>query len=114
MVPRAAAVLLLALLAGCGSASRDELPPAAEPASSPRPAAAPDGRIVDVGFKPEGVVADPIAGIFAVGVREPAELMALLAADESLRTRWREAFADSGWEVESGLERWPTARRRAT
>ena len=35
MVPRAALVLLLALLAGCGSAPRDELPPAAEPASSP-------------------------------------------------------------------------------
>ena len=75
MVPRAAAVLLLALLAGCGSASRDELPPAAEPASSPPPTAAPQGRIVDVGFKPEGVVADPIAGIFAVGVREPGELV---------------------------------------
>jgi DNA-binding beta-propeller fold protein YncE len=75
MVPRAAAVLLLALVAGCGSAAPDELPPAAEPASSPPPAAAPAGRIVNVGFKPEGVVADPIARIFAVGVREPAELV---------------------------------------
>ena len=81
MLPRAAAaaaVLLLvaaSLHAGCGSVAPDELPPAAEPASSPPPAAAPDGRIVDVGFKPEGVVADPIAGIFAVGVREPGELV---------------------------------------
>lgn len=75
MVPRAAAVVLLVLVAGCGSASRDELPPAAEPASSPPPAAAPEGRIVPVGFKPEGVVADPTSGTFAVGVREPGELV---------------------------------------
>jgi DNA-binding beta-propeller fold protein YncE len=77
MVPRAALPLLLALLlaAGCGSAEPDELPPAAEPASSPPAAATPDGRIVRVGFKPEGVVADPVAGVFAVGVREPAELV---------------------------------------
>ncbi len=75
MVPRAAAALLLALLLGCGSASRDELPPAAEPASSPPPAAEPPGRLVGVGFKPEGVVADPGSGIFAVGVREPGELV---------------------------------------
>jgi len=77
MVPRAAVVPLLAavLAAGCGSAGRDELPPAAEPASSPPAAAEPPGRIVQVGFKPEGVVADPIAGTFAVGVREPGELV---------------------------------------
>jgi DNA-binding beta-propeller fold protein YncE len=73
MVPRAAAVLLL-VLAGCGSASRDELPPAAEPASSPPPAAAPEGRIVPVGFKPEGIVADPRTGLVAVGLRSPDEL----------------------------------------
>jgi DNA-binding beta-propeller fold protein YncE len=30
---------------------------------------------VQVGFKPEGVVADPVAGVFAVGVREPAEIV---------------------------------------
>jgi DNA-binding beta-propeller fold protein YncE len=75
MVPRAAVVVLLVALAGCGSASRDELPPAAEPASSPPPAAEPPGRLVTVGFKPEGVVADPSSGTFAVGVREPAELV---------------------------------------
>jgi DNA-binding beta-propeller fold protein YncE len=74
MVPRAAAVLLLAL-AGCGSAAPDELPPAAEPATSPPPAAAPDGRLVPVGFKPEGVVADPRTGLVAVGLRGPDELV---------------------------------------
>ena len=76
MVPRPAAALLLALaLAGCGSAAPGELPPAAEPASSPPPATRPDGRIVQVGHKPEGVVAHPSAGIFTVGVREPGELV---------------------------------------
>jgi hypothetical protein len=75
MVSRAAALLLLALMAGCGSATPGELPPAAEPASSPPPAAVLGGRVVQVGFKPEGVVADPTAGIFAVGVREPGELV---------------------------------------
>jgi DNA-binding beta-propeller fold protein YncE len=68
-------VLLLALVAGCGSAGADELPPAAEPASSPPVTAPPPGRLVAVGFKPEGVIADPVAGVFAVGVREPAELV---------------------------------------
>jgi DNA-binding beta-propeller fold protein YncE len=72
MVPRAAVLVLLALAAaGCGSAGADELPPAAEPASSPPVAAAPDGRVVPVGFKPEGIVADPATGLVAVGLREP-------------------------------------------
>jgi DNA-binding beta-propeller fold protein YncE len=43
MVPVLAAVLLAALLAGCGEAA---LPPAATPAPSPPLAAAPDGRVV--------------------------------------------------------------------
>ncbi len=59
---------------GCGSAAADELPPAAEPASSPPATAAPDGRLVPVGFKPEGVVADPRTGLVAVGLRGPDEL----------------------------------------
>ena len=59
---------------GCGSASRDELPPAAEPASSPPLTATPEGRLVPVGFKPEGAVADPRTGLVAVGLRSPDEL----------------------------------------
>ena len=67
-------VLLLAALAGCGSAAPQELPPAAEPASSPPAAARPAGRVVRVGFKPEGVAADPRTGLVAVGLRRPDAL----------------------------------------
>jgi hypothetical protein len=74
MVPRAALPLLLALVAGCGSAGADELPPAAEPASSPPAVTTPDGRVVPVGFKPEGIVADPSTALVAVGLRSPDEL----------------------------------------
>jgi DNA-binding beta-propeller fold protein YncE len=74
IVPRAAVFMLLALLSGCGSAGAGELPPAAEPASSPPAAATPDGRVVPVGSKPEGVVADPRTGLVAVGLRSPDEL----------------------------------------
>ena len=78
-VPSAATLLAIAALVACGSAPKAELPPAAEPASSPPPAQAPPGRIVEVGFKPEGIAADPRTGIFAVGLRDPegAELALL-------------------------------------
>ena len=75
MVPRAALPLLAVVVAGCGSAAPDELPPAAEPAGSPRPATAPDGRVVSVGLKPEGVAADPRTGLVAVGLRGPDRLV---------------------------------------
>jgi hypothetical protein len=87
MVTRPAVVVLCALVAGCGSAGADELPPAAEPASSPPATATPDGRIVPVGFKPEGVVADSIQGIFAVGVRDPAELVLVEGETGAVVTR---------------------------
>jgi DNA-binding beta-propeller fold protein YncE len=60
----AGAVLLLAI-AGCG------LPVAAEPARSPRPAKAAAGIVVAVGDEAEGVVADPVTHVVAVGVRDP-------------------------------------------
>jgi DNA-binding beta-propeller fold protein YncE len=66
--------LLLAAFAGCGSAPPDTFPPAAEPASSPKPAVTPAGRLVRVGYKPEGVVADPETGLVAVGLRRPPAL----------------------------------------
>ncbi|MGI8805295.1 MAG: YncE family protein [Thermoleophilaceae bacterium] len=69
----AAALLALAFLLGaCGSS--DELPPPAEPAVSPPVSVAPDGRVVDVGHMPEGVVADPATGLVAVGLRDPDRL----------------------------------------
>ena len=87
MVPRAAVIVLLAVVAGCGSASREELPPAAEPASSPPPAAPPDGRLVPVGFKPEGIVADPRSGLIAVALRSPDELALRDGASGAVRRR---------------------------
>jgi DNA-binding beta-propeller fold protein YncE len=85
MVPRAALVPLLALLAGCGSSAADELPPAAEPDSSPPAAAAPDGRVVPVGSEPEGVVARN--GRVAVGLRDPDELALVDGTTGTVRRR---------------------------
>jgi DNA-binding beta-propeller fold protein YncE len=69
------ALLVLAGAAGCGSVTFvGDLPPAAEPASSGPLTERPAGRVVPVGFKPEGVVADPVTGLVAVGLREPDEL----------------------------------------
>jgi DNA-binding beta-propeller fold protein YncE len=86
MAPRAAVVLMLALLAGCGSAARDELPPGAEPASSP-PAGPPDGRVVPVGAMPEGVVVDPATGLVAVGLRGPDVVALVDGATGTVRRR---------------------------
>lgn len=66
--------VLLVAAAGCGSAPDRELPPAAEPASSPPLQSRPAGTVVPVGFKPEGVAADPATGLVAVALREPARL----------------------------------------
>jgi predicted small lipoprotein YifL len=74
ILPLLVLILALAALAGCGSTSPEDLPPAAEPASAPAPAVPPAGRLVRVGFKPEGVVADPRTGLVAVGLRRPAAL----------------------------------------
>jgi DNA-binding beta-propeller fold protein YncE len=72
-VRRAAAAALAALaLAGCGSSKLP--PPAAEPAVSPPPGERPTGRVVRVGSAPEGVIADPVTGLVAVGLRNPDEL----------------------------------------
>ena len=79
------AVLLLALLAGCGSAPRDELPPAASRPPRRRPTAKPAGRLVPIGFKPEGAVADPRTGLVAVGLRAPDELALVNGATGSGR-----------------------------
>nr|MDQ3990227.1 YncE family protein [Actinomycetota bacterium] len=66
------------MLAGCGSEPagppREPLPPAAEPAEAPEPTRAPAGRVVPVGPIAEGVVADPVTGLVAVGLRDPFRL----------------------------------------
>jgi DNA-binding beta-propeller fold protein YncE len=66
--------LLAALLAGCGSETVHELPPAAEPPQSPPLAAPPAGRVTRVGSQPEGIAVDPSSGTVAVALREPARL----------------------------------------
>lgn len=70
-------LLLGGALGGCGSASPSELPPAAEPPRSPAPRVAPAGTIVRVGHRPEGIVADPLTGVVAVGLHEPDGLALL-------------------------------------
>lgn len=69
--PRAMlATALTGVLLGC---STPPDPPAAEPAEAP-PAAQPAGKVIDIGARPEGVVADADSGLVAVGVRDPNAL----------------------------------------
>ena len=82
----ATAVAVAVAVVGCGSATVHELPPAAEPASSPPAGSTPPGRIVAVGAGPEGVAADPAAGRFAVALRDPDQL-ALVGVDGSVLRR---------------------------
>jgi DNA-binding beta-propeller fold protein YncE len=73
-------LLTLVLLAGCGSTTppaAPQLPPPAEPAVAPVPTTEPAGRLVAVGSGPEGVTADPVTHLVAVGVREPDALVLL-------------------------------------
>jgi DNA-binding beta-propeller fold protein YncE len=66
---------MLVVVAGCGSTTAvSELPRAAEPDSSPPLEVRPAGRVVPVGNRPEGVVADPLTGLVAVGLREPGRV----------------------------------------
>jgi DNA-binding beta-propeller fold protein YncE len=93
-VPRALVPLVLLLLAlspaaaGCGS--EDDLgafPPAAVPARSPVPEAAPEGRVVRVGAGAEGIAVDERTGLVAVAVRDPDELVLLDVASLAVRAR---------------------------
>jgi DNA-binding beta-propeller fold protein YncE len=83
----AIAAALTLVLAGCGSAETGDLPPAAEPASAPALERRPAGRVVPVGNRPEGVVADPATGLVAVGLREPDELALVDGASGEVRHR---------------------------
>ncbi len=72
----------LVALASCGGeesnsprAPAQELPPAPEPAVAPAPAMPPAGTVIALpGGGPEGVVADPVTGVVAVALRDPARL----------------------------------------
>jgi DNA-binding beta-propeller fold protein YncE len=83
----AALVIVVVLLAGCGSLPDRDLPPAAEPASSPALRARPAGTVVPVGFKPEGVAADPVTGLVAVALREPARIALVDGRTGAVRRR---------------------------
>lgn len=76
-VRRLACALACALLIpACAAAPplAGEPPPAAEPAEAPEDARPPAGRVVPLGPMAEGVVADPVTGLVAVGLREPNRL----------------------------------------
>ena len=62
LIAPAAALTALALLAG-GCGSEDGFPPPVEPATSPKPATEPAGRVIDLPGEAEGVAADPETGI---------------------------------------------------
>ena len=71
------AIVLVGGLIGCDgppAAEPAESPPAAEPAPAP-PDAEPAGRVIDVGARPEGIIADAATGLVAVAVREPNALV---------------------------------------
>ena len=70
---------LLAAVAGCGG-SGDGLAPAAEPSRSPPLADRPEGTVVPLGNKPEGLAFDPATRLLAVGLTDPDRL-ALVDAD---------------------------------
>lgn len=63
-VSLAAGTAVLLGLSGCAAG-------AAEPARAPVPPVTPAGRVVAVGDQAEGVVADPVTHLVAVGVRDP-------------------------------------------
>jgi DNA-binding beta-propeller fold protein YncE len=93
-------------LAGCGSAPVAELPPPAGPAASPPLAARPLGRSVPVGGGASSVAFDPLTGLVAVAVRDPAALVLVDGRSGAVRRRVpqagapaRVALADSGGPV---------------
>jgi DNA-binding beta-propeller fold protein YncE len=82
------AAAIAAALTGCGSATgAGELPPAAEPDSSPPLEKRPAGTVVQVGNRPEGIVADPLTGVVAVGLRDPDELALVDASSGRVESR---------------------------
>jgi DNA-binding beta-propeller fold protein YncE len=83
----AVALGALGALAGCGSETVHELPPAAEPPRSPTAERVPAGMVTEVGSSPEGVVADAATGMIAVALRDPARLALVDGATGTVRRR---------------------------
>ena len=77
----------LGALAGCGSLTVHELPPAAEAPRSPAARTPPAGAVTAVGNAPEGVVADATSGQVAVALRDPAALALVDAPTGAVRRR---------------------------
>jgi DNA-binding beta-propeller fold protein YncE len=69
------------VLSGCSE------PRAAEPATAPPTTVAPAGRVGPIGDQPEGIVADPVTHLVAVGVRNPNGLALLDGRTGQVRTR---------------------------
>lgn len=76
--PACLVVLAALALAGCGghAAKRPPAGPrAAEPAVAPPLTVRPAGRTLPIGAQPEGVIADPVTRLVAIGVRGPDRLV---------------------------------------
>ncbi|MDQ3887543.1 MAG: YncE family protein [Actinomycetota bacterium] len=65
-------LVALILVAGCGA--KPPQPPAAEPADAPEQRTEPAGQVIRIGPLAEGMVADPVTHLVAVGVRQPPAL----------------------------------------
>jgi DNA-binding beta-propeller fold protein YncE len=68
---RLTAYLLIFVVSACG------VDRAAEPAQAPPVTMTPAGRVIEVGAQAEGIVADPVTHLVAVGVRDPDGLVLL-------------------------------------
>ena len=80
-----ATLAALLSLAGCGG-SGDGLAPAAEPAKSPPLERRPAGRVIPIGHKPEGLAADGVTRLLAVGLTNP-DVLALVNIDTGRTVR---------------------------
>jgi DNA-binding beta-propeller fold protein YncE len=86
---RALVVASLAVaLAGCGGGGHPTKQlGAAEPAHAPPLSAKPAGKVIKVGPRAEGVTADPVTGLIAVGVRQPDQLVLVDGRTATVRKR---------------------------
>lgn len=66
------ALVVLILVAGCGAEAAR--PPAAELADAPEQRVQPAGQVIGIGPLAEGMVADPVTHLVAIGVRQPPAL----------------------------------------